>query len=117
MPPIRYVRLRRALTGRRSGGARTPDALSVRRGPLRTVKCASERVYGESVWLELVSVDSWCRVLLNVGPSTILGSASNADWCGGGEPEWNGSSGAVDEMERRRRERGGLCVGSWLWAE
>ena len=43
-PPMRYMRLRLALTGWRSGGARTPDALSVRGGPLRTAKCSNERV-------------------------------------------------------------------------
>lgn len=103
---MRYVRFRFALTGRRSGGTRTPDTLSVRGGPLRTAKCASERVYGDSVWFELLSVDSWCNVLFSVGRRMILGSASNGS-------RWVA---VEDETERRRRESG-LWRESWLWAE
>lgn len=102
-PPILYVRFRFALTGGRSGI--TCDALTVLGGTLRTVKCERERVYGESVWFEWESVDSWDMVLFSAG-RRMTGSVE------GGELELQLSKWRfmldVEETERRRLERDDL---------
>ena len=100
-PPILYVRFRLALTGGRSGII--CDAFSVLGGTLRTVKCERERVYGESVWLEWESVDSWEMVLFNAG-RRMTGSVECVD--GELEPQLSKWRFMLDEeTESRRLER------------
>ena len=78
--PSLWMRLRRAFTGWRSALDAGPDELASRGGTLRTVKCSSVRVYGERVWLEWLSVESWEMVLLSEGRRMIFGSCSGRWW-------------------------------------
>lgn len=64
------------------------------------MKCERERVYGESVWFEWESVDSWEMVLFSAG-RRMTGSVG----CVGGEPglqlsKWRFM---LDEETERRR--------------
>ena len=77
------------------------------------MKCARPRVYGESVWFDVDSVDNWCSV--GVSSAASAGAESGSAVAKDEEvkedpakaPEAEDESTAVDDTDARRMYRAG----------